>query len=166
MTRRPPVDRIGRAIVEGLNEGGDKTRTQVQRALKVQTGVSKYSSITSRMADSGKGWARAAPGRLQYVIVAKGKGLPIKEFPARLAKAVIAKPWGVAHVFKRSFGLKGGGVDGFRARLGPKRFPIRKLYGPSLPKEIIQGDAAVVFESSAEAFVPAAVIKRLGRVLG
>jgi len=164
----PKTGPIQKAIANGLNEGGDKVRTQVQRALKTQTGVKKYSSITSRMSDSGKGWARAAPGRLAYIIVATGKGIPIQEFPASLTtRGASAKSWGVAHLFKRSFGLHNSkDPSQFRARTTSKRFPIRKLYGPSLPKELVQGQSIETFERSAADIVPAMVIKRLGHVLG
>ncbi|VTZ52501.1 conserved hypothetical protein [Methylocella tundrae] len=155
------------AIARGLNEGGDKVRTQVQRALKTQTGVTKYASITSRMQDSGRGYARAAPGKLAYQIIAKGKGIPIKEFPVKdTGHAIDARTWGVDHVFKRSFGMPGLGVDGFRARLTDKRLPIRKLYGPSLPKELVKDKAAEVFIASAQGVVPAAVLKHLLKSVG
>jgi len=153
---------IPTAVARGLNEGGDKVRTQVQRALKTQTGVMKYASITSRMKDSGRGWARAAPGRLAYQIVATGKGMPIREFPVRnTGKGIDAKTWGVDHVFKRSFGIVGRGVDGFRARTTSKRFPVRKLYGPALPKELTKGEVVKVFYVSAQTNVPPAVLKHL-----
>jgi len=153
---------ISKAIARGLNEGGDKVRTQVQRALKTDTGVIKYASITSHMKDSGRGWARAAPDRLTYQIVATGKGLPIKDFPVKnTGKAIDAKTWGVDHVFKRSFGIVGRGVEGFRARTTSKRFPMRKLYGPSLPKELTQGEVVKVFYASAQTAVPPAVLKHL-----
>jgi hypothetical protein len=35
--------KIPMAIARGLNAAGDKTRTQVQRALQKQTGVVRYS---------------------------------------------------------------------------------------------------------------------------
>ncbi|ACK50494.1 hypothetical protein Msil_1544 [Methylocella silvestris BL2] len=170
---------IPMVIARGLNEGGDKVRTQVQRALKTQTGVSKYSSITSRIdtlrayasrnagsigANHGSGFSSS--GSMSYHIIAKGKGIPIAEFPVRLTKkGIAAKTWGVDHLFKRSFGVPGQGVAGFRARLTGKRFPIRKLYGPSLPKELTTGAAREAFLASL-AFVPVAVLKRLGRHLG
>ncbi len=150
------------ALARGINEGGDKVRTQVQRALKTQTGVTKYASVTSRMKDSGRGWNRAAPGKLIYAIVATGKGIPIREFPvADTGHGIDAKTWGVDHLFRRSFAIKGRGPAGFRARLGDKRFPIRKLYGPSLPKELTKGDAVQVFHATAQRFVPPAVMKHL-----
>jgi len=40
--------RIPVAIAQGLNEGGDKVRTQVRRAMQEQTGLLRLKSITSR----------------------------------------------------------------------------------------------------------------------
>jgi len=41
--------KIPLAIARGLNEGGNKVRTQVQHALQRQTGLVKYRSVTSRI---------------------------------------------------------------------------------------------------------------------
>jgi hypothetical protein len=152
---------IPRALSLGLNEGGDKVRTQVQRALKQQTNVKAYSSITKRMRT-----VKAGPGSLSYAIVATGKGIPIKEFPVHLTmRGVDADTWGVEHLFARSFGIKGEGVGGFRARLGTERYPIRRLYGPALPKELNRGVVPSVFVLSAGEFVPPAIMRQLARVM-
>ena len=154
------ASKIPQAISRGLNEGGDLVRTRVQRALKAQTNVKSYRSITSRVRT-----VRAFPGSLHYDIVATGKGIPISEFPVTVtSKGVDAKTWGVDHLFKRSFAEGGTGV--LRARLSSSRFPIRKLYGPSLPKELGRGETPGVFASAVAQFVPPAIVKHLGRALG
>ncbi len=163
--------RIGVAIARGLNEGGNKVRTQVQRALKTQAGVTKYASITSRvrtapaaaMMAPKSGIGPVRPGRLSYAIIAMGPGIPIREFPVHVtAHGVDAKTWGVDHLFKRSFAMKGKPIaTALRARLGEKRLPIRRLYGPNLAKELGQGAALQAFTVSAAAFVPPAVMKHL-----
>ena len=156
--------RLHRAITEGLREGGDKTRTAVRRALVQQTGVKAYRSITSRTRSF------AENGGLAYVIVGAGKGMPINEFKTKIARGagggVLSAPWAVGRQFQRSFGLKGKGVDGARARTSNKRFPIRKLYGPSVAKEIVKGQSAAAFFHGAETFVLDRIIVRIGRGLG
>ena len=153
------VSKVPQAIARGLNEGGDLVRTRVQRALKVQTSVKSYRSITSRVRT-----VRAFAGSLHYDIVASGKGIPIEEFPVAVtSKGIDAKTWGVDHLFKRSFAEANGAL---RARLGRSRFPIRKLYGPSLPKELGRGDIPAVFASATAQFVPPAILKHLARALG
>lgn len=148
-------------LARALNQGGDKVRTQVQRALKTQTGVKAYSSITKRVTT-----IRAYPGNLSYQIVAHEKGMPIKEFPVTVTGGgVDAKAWGVDHLFARSFKTKDRGL--LRARLpGVKRFPIRALYGPALPKELGHGESAEAFEGTVESAVGPAINRALAAVLG
>jgi hypothetical protein len=148
------------AIARGLNEGGDKVRTRVQRALKEQTGVKAYSSITKRVKT-----LRAHAGGLSYQIVATGKGIPIKEFPVKSSvhAPVTANVWNIAHTFKRSFTTSGKGL--LRARLGASRMPIRAFYGPALPKELGKGQSAQTFYASAAEFVPPAILKHLAKAM-
>lgn len=141
---------------EGLYEGGDKVRTRVRRALRVQTNVSKAASVNSRVNSRKAG--------LSYGITGEGKGLPIREFPHSAPGNIIASPWGVVHAFKRSFVKPDNGS--FVARLSSKRFPIRKLFGPSLAKEIVKDQSLAAFEAGVAADVVPAIEKRLARLLG
>ena len=56
--------KLPQAIARGLNEGGDKVRTQTQRALQKQTGLTRYASVTKRVRT-----ARAFPGGMNYSII-------------------------------------------------------------------------------------------------
>lgn len=141
---------------EGLYEGGEKVKTKVRKALKVQTNVSKYASITSRV--------NARKNGLTYGITGEGKGLPIVEFPHAAAGSIVATPWGVEHRFKRSFVKPDTGA--FVARLSSKRFPIRKLFGPSLAKEIVKDQSLAAFEVGVKADVVPAIEKRIARMFG
>ena len=143
-----------RAMREGLYEGGDKVRTRVRRALKVQTNVKAYGSITQRVPGVRAG--------LTYIIRGEGKGMPIELFPVSAPGPVVASPWGVVHTFKRSFANR----LGYRARTTSKRFPIRRLYGPSVAKEIVKDQSAEAFEAGVRADVLAAIEKRLARLFG
>jgi hypothetical protein len=151
--------KFNRAIAQGLNEGGDRVRTQFQRGLWKQTGAKNYRSITSRVRT-----IRAHSGGLAYQIIGTGKGLPIKEFPVATAGGhVQAMPWGVAHLFKRSFFIRGS-LALPRARLGPGHdAKVRSLYGPSIPKEMGHGGMPALFYSAAATYVPPAIVKRLAR---
>ena len=60
--------KLPQAIARGLNEGGDRVRTQVQRALQKQTGLVKYGSVTKRART-----ARAFPANMNYSIIVSGK---------------------------------------------------------------------------------------------
>ena len=107
--------KLPQAIARGLNEGGDRVRTQVQRALQKQTSLVKYASVTSRVRT-----VRAFDGSLSYAIVVDGRPTKIGEFKTRVTTGpgggVTAIMWGNAHKFARSFQQKDRG--GLRARLG------------------------------------------------
>ena len=155
--------KVPQAIARGLNEGGDKVRTQVQHALQRQTGLVKYRSVTSRVHTM-----RAHPGSLKYQIIAKGKpAIPIKEFRVTIGPhGVVAFPWAKEHDFKRSFVGNGRVSGALLARTGKERFPVRRLFGPSLSKELDKDQSAEAFNSGASAFVPPAIEKHLDKLLG
>ncbi len=164
--------RFAQAIANGLNEGGDKVRTQVQRALWKQTGATKYASITSRVR-TARAFGSGAPksgigpvgaGSLSYSIIVAGKPvMKLNEFKVRNdGHGVEANVWGVEHDFKRSFMLHGG----YKARLGAERFPIRTLFGPNLAKELTKGATPGVFLFSAREFVGPAILKHMVKAFG
>src|SRR5208283_4466289 len=95
------------AIAQGLNEGGDLTRTRTFLAMRQQTGLKQLKSVTSRSSTQ-----RAyAPGSLRYTLNFRGKP-PTK--PNEFATNVRTGPgggvtvwfWGKAHTFPRSFQQK------------------------------------------------------------
>ena len=183
--------KIDRAIDQGLNEGGDKVRTDVRKALQKTMGVRRYGVIVKgtrsfMVRSTGQTSSFAVGGLHQYMIIGSGKGIPIKEFTTKGALGpgggVTSNPWATLHKFKRSFGGKGKIAGQFRARLpgpkvertisGGKRGPrkvkvsaIRALYGPSIPKEMLHGPVPGLFLISAGAQVPPAIIKRVSRAL-
>lgn len=169
---------IGPAMADGLNDAGDKVRTQVMRAAWAQTGLKQYKSVTSRFrtapayAVSRRGLVGPLRARMSYTIHAMGPGIPIKEFTVRrMAKGVQASPWGVGRVFARSFQQRGS--DGWKAgaffvRKGAERKPFRPIYGPNLAKEMVgltRGSRLPqVFETGAILFVVPAINRRLERL--
>ena len=174
-------NKIATAIRQGLNEGGDLVRTDVRRALQKVTGLRTYRSVTSRTRST-----KATEGSLRYTIIGSGKGIPIREFTTKgtlgPGGGVTSNPWATLHMFKRSFVGTGRIAGQFRARLpGPKVertisggkrgtrkvkvSAIRALYGPSIPKEMLQGPVPGLFLISTGAQVPPAIIKRMSRAL-
>jgi hypothetical protein len=169
--------RLPQAISRGLNEGGDRVRTQVQRALQKQTGLVRYASVTKRVRTarayatglapkSGIGPSR--PGSLSYQIIVSGKP-PTRpdEFRTRVTTGpgggVIIFMWGIAHKFKRSFQQKF--KLGLRARLGAARDKIRGFDGPNLAKEAVKDQTAEAFFRTADAVVVPIVEKAIMRAL-
>ena len=182
--------KLPQAIARGLNEGGDKVRTQVQRALQRQTGLVRYGSVTERTrtarayttgtaAKSGIGPPRSAS--LSYSIIVSGKPTKPDEFHTRVTKGrgggVTVWLWGVAHKFKRSFQspwLAGGGLrmrtEAVRGAPGPRggmvpRLPLRGFDGPNLAKEAVKDETAKAFFETTAAVVAPIVEKHMQRAL-
>ncbi|WP_316173561.1 MULTISPECIES: hypothetical protein [unclassified Bradyrhizobium] len=143
------------ALQEGLSDGGDKVRTKVRKAMRAQTNPLKYETITSRV--DGKRFG------LAYIIKGDGKKTPIALFPHSVAGAVTAAPWGVSRTFKRSFVRPDTGA--LSARTTSKRFPVRKLYGPNMAKEVVKGQSLAAFEVGVSTDVLPAIERRLARLL-
>jgi hypothetical protein len=143
------------ALQEGLGDGGDKVRTKVRKAMRAQTNPLKYETITSRVSGSRFG--------LAYIIKGDGKATPINLFPHSAPGAVTAAPWGVSRTFKRSFVRPDTGA--LSARTTSKRFPVRKLYGPNMAKEVVKGQSLAAFEVGAGSDVLPAIERRLARLL-
>jgi hypothetical protein len=155
--------KLPQAIARGLNEGGDKVRTQTQRALQKQAGLTRYASVTKRTRT-----ARAFLGGLNYSIIVSGK--PATR-PAEFRTRVTTGPgggvtiwmWGVAHKFKRSFQQKLKG--GLCMRLDAARLPVRGFDGPNLAKEAVKDQTAQAFFRTTAAVVAPIVEKHLMRAL-
>jgi hypothetical protein len=155
--------RLPQAIARGLNESGDKVRTQTQRALQKQTGLTRYASVTKRART-----ARAFPGALNYSILVSGKpATKPTEFRTRVTTGpgggVTIWLWNRAHKFKRSFQQKLKG--GLRMRLDASRLPVRGFDGPNLAKEAVKDRTAEAFFRTAGAVVAPIVEKHLMRAL-
>jgi hypothetical protein len=157
--------RIPLAIARGLNEGGDKVRTQVRATMRQQTGLVRLKSVTERSST-----IRAFPGQLAYTIVFKGKPTKPAEFVTRVKKGpgggVTVRMWGVDHRFPRSFQIAGvSGTAGLRMRLGGPRFPVRGFDGPNLAKEAVKGDVAETFTRETNSLVMPMIEKRIARII-
>lgn len=178
------------AIRQGLNQGGDKVRTEVRRTLQARMGTKKYGIVvagTRSIAATGG----ALGGALSYQIIGSPKPIEIEEFrvQSRGAKRfgdwrdqsrvggrfgaikskalVVAAPWAASRAFKRSFDLVGKGLVAIRpAEAGKGRGAQRILYGPSVASEMRSDGVARLFARAAAQHVPPAILRRLGRTLG
>lgn len=171
--------RIPMAIARGLNEAGDKTRTQVQRTLQKQTSLLRYSSVTGRVGtlrayENGapkSGVGPVGPGNLAYAIVVRGKpATKPNEFAVRVKTGpgggVSMLMWGAWRQFKRSFQIKGySGTEGLKARLGPERTKLRSFDGPNLASEATKGEVPGVFYACSAEYTAAMVGKHIARIL-
>ena len=147
------------AIRRAVNHTGDKAVTQVARALAKQTSA-KYGAVKKALVVK-----RATYDRGVYRISAKGGYISLKEFGARQTKAgVSAMVWGKRRVFPHSFVSAKLGGHVF-VRMGKARNPIRKMWGPALPNEMVKGDTAATFLSTVEADLPARVAHEVAALL-
>ncbi len=144
-------------MARGLNRAGMPTLTKVRRELARRT--SAPMAIIRRQVVASKAWAGVVggTGKLEFAIRASGRPLPLAVFKPREFKAgVRAKVWGRFQRFDGSF-MRGGrwparvelsmGGQVF-VRTSAKRLPIERLYGPSLPKELIEDQVVAVFNGS------------------
>lgn len=144
------------ATARALNRAGTQSRTAIIDALAGQTGLKKGEI---RKAFS---FVPASSGRLAVRIVARGPHTSLSRFGARqTARGVSAAPWAKRRVFPSTFIVAklGGHVY---VRTSRKRFPIKKLYGPAIPNEMVKDAAAQAFHDTA----PRVLLKRLEHELG
>jgi hypothetical protein len=161
-----------------INHVGDKARTKVVRALVKQTGA-KYGTVRRALKTH-----RANFSSLTYRIVASGGFLPLKEFAARQRRdGVSAAPWGRRVVFRQAFisSALGGNVfirelahsaegagrveaEGAKSRV--PRLPIRQLWGPAIPREILKDETRVAFLHAVDSELVPRAEHELAAVLG
>lgn len=131
-----------RAFNRALNSEGSKVRTQVRRALRQQTGAK--AALINRETRS----IRSTFSNLTYTIEARGDYLGLSHFnPRQFAYGVRAKPWGRWQRFDSAF-LVGSLAGNAFVREGSARLPIRKMFGPAIPKEMVQDATRDAFEAA------------------
>lgn len=131
-----------RAFNRALNREGDKIKTAVRRALRQQTGAPM--GIINRETRS----FRSTFSNLVYTIEARGDHLGLSHFaPRQFRYGVRAKPWGRFQRFEGAFLIGSLGNNAF-VRETSARFPIKKMFGPAIPKEMVQHETQRAFESA------------------
>ncbi len=145
-----------RAFNRALNREGDKIRTRVRRALRQQTGAK--ASLINRETRS----IRSSFSNLTYTIKARGDYLGLSHFrPRQFGYGVRAKPWGRWQKFDGAF-LVGSLSNNAFVREGRARLPIRKMFGPAIPKEMLKDATREAFET-AQPNVLAEAMRQIGR---
>lgn len=131
-----------RAFSRALNSEGGKIRTQVRRALRIQTGAK--AGLISRATST----RTASTSNLSYEIKAEGEHLGLSHFaPRQFGYGVRAKPWGKSQRFEGAF-LVGSLSNNAFVRTSKSRFPIRKMFGPAIPKEMVKDASLKAFEDA------------------
>ena len=118
---------VEKATTMALNKTGATVRARVIRALQERYGLQRV-SVTRRLRA-----VRAYAGRLRFDVVAHPSAPSIAAYNAKQTKAgVRSNAWNRTHVYKHTF-IPSGRKVAFK-RLTKARLPIKKVYGPSLPK--------------------------------
>lgn len=146
-----------RAFSMAMNREGRKTRTALKRTLAKQT------SIKSRDVNAALSFRPARPERLTMEIKGRGRHLPLSYFGARqFGYGVRARVWGENQRFPSAFIVESLG-NAF-VRLGAPRLPIRGMFGPSIPVEMLKDDALQLVED-AHGDVLAEAERQVSRIL-
>ena len=156
--RQAPAQ-INQVISRVLNHVGGTARTKVKTALAKQTGL-KAGTV-----DVGLRSIKATPGRQSYEIVASGRPISLAQFdPRQTRRGVSARPWGKRRLFPSTFIVRSLSGQVFR-RESKARLPIVKLWGPSLPRELLRDNVPKAFVQEVQLKLPVRVEHELKRVL-
>lgn len=152
-------DKTRAAARMALNDTGRRANTQVKRTLTKQTG------LKSGAIQKGVKQQFASNARLEFRIIGTGKHFGLTDFGARQGKrGVSAAPWGTRRIFPRTFLAPKLGNQVF-VRLGRARLPIKKLWGPSIPREMVRDQVPKTFTSMAATILPAQLRRQLARLM-
>ena len=146
------------AFAMAMNRIGRDTNVKSKRALVKQTSIRKGD------VDRGVKPFNASPRNLQFNITASGRHFPLSYFkPVETGVGVNAVVWGELEAFPSAFIVPrySGGV--FK-RLSARRFPIKQMWGPALPVELLKDESI----AEVDTFVPKLTIEdqRLLGLLG
>lgn len=151
------VNEQGRIRRAAVNRAGDMAYTRVVATLASETGAA------NREVRKEVSKHRAVNHDAIYRIVARGGYWPLKRFRPKQGKAgVSASPWNVKRVFKGTF--FGPNAHVYR-RTSKKRFPIEKLWGPAIPKEMVRGRTAEVANEVVADELPKRLIHETDRAI-
>lgn len=166
---------VPKGIARGLNRAGAPTKTRFVREVKRSLGIGRPRG-GANWRDPFKSRSvteRATPAKLRYRLTGVGGPIPLKYFNASETRAgVSATPLGQRRVFSSTFTKGGrfpnrrGGIGGHVwQRVGKKRFPIEKQFGPSLPDGFELPAPARAWENEGGSRAHAAIIRELEKIL-
>jgi hypothetical protein len=146
------------AFSRALNHEGRKSFTAVKRSLRKQTDIPP-SLIAAAMQ-----FKSSNRKHLRTIISGSGNELPLRLFkPSQFSYGVRAKVWGKHQTYRSAFIVAKYGGNVFH-RTSKKRFPIQRLFGPSIPKEMVKDETLETFEQSGNAVMDRAM-HELSRIL-
>jgi len=131
-----------RIPIRAVNHVGNKGYTAMARATARQAGL--------KVGDTKKVMKKrlAHAGDPTFRIIARGAHFPAYKFAGRQTrKGASAAPWRKRRVFPGTFvaRMASGHVGIFR-RLSSRRLPVKELWGPAVPVEMMKTEPKAVFE--------------------
>lgn len=159
-----------KALTRAINHTGKKATTQMVRALADQTGLKPKTTRKALKTKNASGPSGA------FTITSRGGNIRLKFFKAReTRKGVSAAPWNNRRVYAQTF-MRGGHfpkrVDlnmggAVVRRAGGSRYPLKtQRSGLYIPSEMVKGQTAGAFYSTAQSELPARLLHELGYLLG
>ncbi|MEW6258117.1 MAG: phage tail protein [Pseudomonadota bacterium] len=167
-------------LIRALNRAGDSADSRVRTALSRQMGVKR---LNVRKALRHR---RAGGGVLEYNITGTGKYFSlidakgvkrgwirktIGDRSVRLQR-VAAAAWNAPKAYPGAFmasgaagAVAGAGATHIFARTSDQRFPLKKLWGPSVPREMERDEVPKTFDRTVEEVLPRRIDHELGRML-
>lgn len=133
------VTRVGSGLAKtvfsrAMNTEGRKSYTAVKRAIAKQTSI-KVGDVARSMS-----FKPSRPNALETRVIGKGRHFPLSYFGAKqFSYGVRAKVWGAAQTYPHAFIVKRYGGGAYK-RLSAKRFPIKQLWGPAIPVELVKDE--------------------------
>lgn len=148
----PALEKVGshrakRAMRMVINETGRAVYKEVKKELAKQVGVSQQ-TVVRRGAMIRR---KATNENLEYKILAMGEYMPLADFrPTQFKKGVKASAWGNRKIYRSAFIVDKAGGHVFKNTGGwnrrSKRFnAIEKMFGPSIPNEMIKDMSRAAF---------------------
>jgi hypothetical protein len=154
-----------KAGARALNHTGEKASTAAIKALTKQIGLKPRAG--AQLLKKRLRTYPASSSKLQFELVTFSGALPMGEFaPKQLSKGWAFKPWADskgAHQFARAFTAKKW-AGAYLMRVGKERFPLKRLRGPSLRKELIKDAPPLAFEQVVTRDLPARVEHEARRI--
>ena len=142
-----------------INRAGDMAFTRIKRTLADEVGLPvgqtvKYGGLRKK---------RANGAHMNYEVISTGGYLPLKLFKLQDVRpgGVTHKAWGKQQRVPSGFVISKYGGNAY-IREGKSRFPIRKLYGPAIPNELVRGESNKQMVEMAQTKLPERLDYELG----
>ena len=158
-----------KALARAVNRVTNTVHGRVIKAIRKQSDIPTAivrRQVKKRLASTAEGSV------IEGVVWATGSPISLKYFRPRQIKAgTKAKYGGKWHLHKSAFmGPRPGTVSkklggNVFVRTSGNRFPIEKLFGPSVPEELVRGESERIFGETVADMLPARVAHELSQML-